>query len=61
MELTVFTGCCRYPPEGELAKLWHDNKMALTEMLKMVNQLSIALVHVGVVISGLVRVICWLY
>ena len=38
MEITVFTGCCQYPPDGDLVKLWHDHKPPLLQMLKAVSQ-----------------------
>lgn len=32
-EITVYTGCCLYPPAEQLAALWAENKKPLLSML----------------------------
>lgn len=32
-EITVYTGCCLFPPAEQLASLWAENKKALLSML----------------------------
>lgn len=32
-EITVYTGCCLFPPAEQLATLWAENKKALLSML----------------------------
>lgn len=37
-EITVYTGCCLYPPADQLATLWAENKKALLSMLVEVHK-----------------------
>ncbi|KAM6988121.1 carboxypeptidase D isoform 1-T1 [Tautogolabrus adspersus] len=37
-EITVYTGCCFYPPAEQLATLWAENKKALLSMLVEVHK-----------------------
>ncbi|XP_067362551.1 carboxypeptidase D isoform X2 [Channa argus] len=37
-EITVYTGCCLYPPVDQLATLWTENKKALLSMLVEVHK-----------------------
>ncbi|XP_072099753.1 carboxypeptidase D-like [Mobula birostris] len=37
-EITVYTGCCKFPPAKELAAIWHDNKKSLLGMLVEVHK-----------------------
>ncbi|XP_017288880.1 carboxypeptidase D [Kryptolebias marmoratus] len=37
-EITVFTGCCLFPPADQLVALWTDNKKALLSMLVEVHK-----------------------
>ncbi|XP_041656368.1 carboxypeptidase D isoform X2 [Cheilinus undulatus] len=37
-EITVYTGCCLYPPAEQLATLWAENKKALLRMLVEVHK-----------------------
>ncbi|KAL0973138.1 hypothetical protein UPYG_G00199470 [Umbra pygmaea] len=37
-EITVYTGCCLFPPAEQLASLWADNKKALLSMLVEVHK-----------------------
>uniref|UniRef100_A0A665UQD4 Peptidase M14 domain-containing protein n=1 Tax=Echeneis naucrates TaxID=173247 RepID=A0A665UQD4_ECHNA len=37
-EITVYTGCCLFPPAEQLAKLWAENKKALLSMLVEVHK-----------------------
>uniref|UniRef100_UPI0037E9B593 carboxypeptidase D isoform X2 n=1 Tax=Semicossyphus pulcher TaxID=241346 RepID=UPI0037E9B593 len=37
-EITVYTGCCFYPPAEQLAALWAENKKALLSMLVEVHK-----------------------
>lgn len=32
-EITVYTGCCLFPPAEQLATLWAENRKALLSML----------------------------
>ena len=32
-EITVYTGCCMFPPAEQLSTLWAENKKALLSML----------------------------
>lgn len=32
-EITVYTGCCLFPPAEQLATLWTENKKALLSMI----------------------------
>lgn len=32
-EITVYTGCCLFPPAEQLATLWTENKKSLLSML----------------------------
>lgn len=32
-EITVYTGCCLFPPADQLVTLWAENKKALLSML----------------------------
>lgn len=37
-EITVYTGCCLFPPSEQLATLWSENKKALLSMLVEVHK-----------------------
>uniref|UniRef100_A0A3P8ZNA0 Peptidase M14 domain-containing protein n=1 Tax=Esox lucius TaxID=8010 RepID=A0A3P8ZNA0_ESOLU len=37
-EITVYTGCCLFPPAGQLATLWTENRKALLSMLVEVHK-----------------------
>ncbi|XP_067280884.1 carboxypeptidase D, b [Pseudorasbora parva] len=37
-EITVYTGCCMFPPEHQLFSLWMENKMPLFRMLVEVHR-----------------------
>lgn len=32
-EITVYTGCCLFPPAEQLAALWAENKKSLLSMI----------------------------
>lgn len=39
-EITVYTGCCLFPPADQLAALWAENKKPLLSMLVEVRRTS---------------------
>ena len=40
-EITVYTGCCLFPPAEQLSTLWAENKKALLSMLVEVSSTSL--------------------